>query len=183
MTHGVTGPGSNGPECPRFAVASLEQQGERTTTQMFQTLQCSHNGNLYRVELHGVADIADLVREHLLETVTSSDGALAFWFTPSTHRSHMQINKQATELLLATTRFTARQVPLLHGNIVITGVDANGDPTGLTPAQMRWLINSEPAGREKWVLGRRFSRARRAQRREFRSTEATRMAAVMRPWR
>ena len=73
---------------------------------MFQTLHASHNGNLYRVQLHDRGDIADLVREHRLETATSGDGHIVFWFTPSTHSSHMQVNKQATELLLATTRFT-----------------------------------------------------------------------------
>ena len=50
---------------------------------MFQTLYASHNGNLYRVQLHDRDDIADLVRERRLETATSGDGHIVFWFTPS----------------------------------------------------------------------------------------------------
>ena len=150
---------------------------------MFQTLHASHNGNLYRVQLHDRGDIADLVREHRLETATSGDGHIVFRFTPSTHSSHMQVNKQATELLLATTRFTARQVPLLRGNIVITGTDDAGDPAGLTDAQMKFLINADPTSRDEWILDWRFTRDARAQRRATRHTDTTGMAAIIRAWR
>ena len=95
---------------------------------MLEAIHASHNGNLYRVQLRDRDDIADLVREHRLETVGSRDNSVVFWFTPSTHCSHMQLNKQATELLLMSTAFTARQVPLLRGNIVITGNDDTVTP-------------------------------------------------------
>jgi hypothetical protein len=72
---------------------------------------------------------------------------------------------------------------LLRGNIMITGNDGSGDLAGLTDAQMSRLINSEPTGREEWILGWRLSHDIRAKRREFRSTEATRIAAIVRPWR
>lgn len=150
---------------------------------MFQTLHASHNGNLYRVQLHDRDDIADLVREHRLETASSRDNTIVFWFTPATHSSHMQLNKQATELLLMTTAFTARQVPLMRGNIVITGNDGQGNPTELTADQMNRLINAEPTGGQEWLLSWRFRRDERAQRRARRSTEGTRMAAIKRAWR
>jgi hypothetical protein len=153
------------------------------TLQMFQTLHASHNGNLYWVQLHDRDDIADLVREHRLETAGSRDNTFVFWFTPATHSSHMQLNKQATELLLMTTAFAVRQVPLMRGNIVITGNDGQGDPAELTADQMNRLINAEPTGGQEWLLSWRFRRDERAQRRARRSTEGTRMAAVMRAWR
>lgn len=150
---------------------------------MLEAIHASHNGNLYRVHLRDRDDIADLVREHRLETVSSRDNSIVFWFTPSTHCSHMQLNKQATELLLMSTAFTARQVPLLRGNIVITGNDGHGNPAELTPAQMNRLIDTEPTGRQEWILSWRFTRDERARRRASRSTEATRMAAIVRSWR
>lgn len=147
---------------------------------MFQAVHASHNGLLYRVELQGTGDIADLVREHRLETVTTRAGGV-FWFTPATHSSHMQLNRPATELLLATTTFTARQVPLLRGNIVITGIDTHGDPAGLTDRQLHYLANVEPNRRQLWALSRRYTRDYRAQRRAARATQAAHMAAITRP--
>jgi hypothetical protein len=148
---------------------------------MFQAIHASHNGHLYRVELQGTGDIADLVREHRLETVTTRAGDV-FWFTPATHSCHMQINRQATQLLLATTTFTARQVPLLRGNVVITGIDTHGDPAGLADPQLHYLAAVEPSGGELWVLSRRYTRDHRARRRAARATQDTHMDAITRPW-
>lgn len=148
---------------------------------MFQAIHASHNGCLYKVELQGSGDIADLVREHRLETVTTRAGDV-FWFTPATHSSHTQLNRRATELLLATTGFTAQQVPLLRGNVVITGIDTHGDPAGLSDPQLRRLANVEPNARELWVLSRRYIRDHRAQRRAARATQVTHMDAITRPW-
>lgn len=86
-------------------------------------------------------------------------------------------------MLLATTRFTARQVPLLRGNIVITGTDDAGDPAGLTDTQVKFLINADPTSRDEWILDWRFTRDARAQRRAARHTDETRMAAIIRAWR
>lgn len=148
---------------------------------MFQAIHASHNGRLYRVELQGTGDVADLVREHRLETVTTRAGDV-FWFTPATHSSHTQVNRRATELLLATTTFTARQVPLLRGNVVITGIDTHGDPTGLADPQLHYLASVEPDARELWVLSRRYTRDHRTQRRATRATQAARMDSITRPW-
>lgn len=148
---------------------------------MFQAIHASHNGHLYRVELHDTGDIADLVREHRLETVTTRAGDV-FWFTPATHSGHTRLNRRATELLLATTGFTAWQIPLLRGNVVITGIDTHGDPAGLADPQLRYLANVEPNGRALWVLSRRYTRDHRARRRAARATQAAHMDAITRPW-
>jgi hypothetical protein len=46
---------------------------------------------------------------------------------------------------------------------------------------MDFLINIEPTTGQEWALGRRFAQDRRARRRAFKATEATQMAATMRP--
>jgi hypothetical protein len=129
---------------------------------MIQTLHASHNEDLYKITLCGIADIADLVRDNRLRVLTSTDSTIDFWFP--THNARVRVNRHATELLLATTRFTAHDVPLLRGDIVMTGHDSAGNPASLTDINMRRLINSEPSWREERILGRRVSRDRRAQR-------------------
>lgn len=148
---------------------------------MIQAIHASHNGLLYRVELHDTADIADLVRERRLETTTTRAGD-TFWFTPATHSSHMQLNRKATELLLATTPFTAHQVPLLRGNVVITGIDSDGGPAGLTDTRLQHLADTEPTAHQRWTLNRRYTRDHRAQRRATRTHRDTTTNAIARPW-
>jgi hypothetical protein len=149
---------------------------------MFQTLHACENGNLYKVELDSLADIADLVQEDCLESLTSSDCTIDFWLTPSLHLNHRSVNRTATELLLATTRFDARTVPLLRGNVALASHDSDGNLAGLAEAQIRWLINSEPTRRDEWTLGRRFSDDERRQHRVAKSDSAQRNS-LRRPWR
>jgi hypothetical protein len=129
---------------------------------MIATLLASHNEELYKAELCGVPDIADLVRAERPKVLSSTDNTIDFWFS---HGPHLRVNRHATGLLLASTRFTAREVPLLRGAVVIAAHDSAGDPASLTDSQMSRLINSEPSWREDRVLRRRFSRDLRAQRR------------------
>ncbi|GAC1400068.1 MAG: hypothetical protein NVSMB60_13080 [Mycobacterium sp.] len=130
----------------------------------------------------GLADIAELVHEDRLESLTSTDCTVDFWLTWSLHLSHRQVNRTATELLLATTRFSARDVPLLRGNIVPASHDYDGSLAGLTDAQIRWLVDVEPSRRDEWTLARRFSDNERRQRREI--TLATEHRnSLLRPWR
>lgn len=150
---------------------------------MFNALHANHDGHLYCVHVQGRGDIADLVREHSLESATNRDGTLAFWFTPSRHPAHTLVNRLATELLLATTTFTAQQVPLLRGDIVITGNDAHGDPAGLTDELITHLINSAPSPRQEWTLSRRFARDERHRRRSLRMNTATRTDRILRSWK
>ncbi|WP_196771068.1 MULTISPECIES: hypothetical protein [Mycobacterium avium complex (MAC)] len=133
------------------------------------TLLASHNEELYKIEPRCVADIADLVRGDRLQVLTSTDGTLDFWFS---HHQWLRVNRQATGLLLATTRFTAHEVPLLRGDIVIAAHDSDGHPASLTDTQMNRLISSEQSWRERRILRRRFSRDLRAQRRTRAAAEA-----------
>ncbi len=48
---------------------------------MIQVLHASHNGELYKRRVLSVDDIADLIRETSLETLTNTAG-IDFWFTP-----------------------------------------------------------------------------------------------------
>jgi len=145
-------------------------------------LHACENGDLYKVELDSVADIADLVQEDCLESLTSTDCTIDFWLTPSLHAIHRSVNRTATELLLATTRFDARTVPLLRGSVVLASHDGDGNLAGLTETQIRWLVNSEPTRREEWTLGRRFSNDERAQYRTTKSDSAHRNS-LRRLWR
>ncbi|ORW08539.1 MULTISPECIES: hypothetical protein [Mycolicibacter] len=126
---------------------------------MFQSIHASHNQLLYLAWMHDINDIADDVRDDRLETITSSDRQIVFWFT--THRTVQIINRPAAEMLVAATAFTARDVPLLRGSVVITGRDHNGDPAGLSDEQLSWLPNLELRGRDTRILDRRLARARR----------------------
>jgi len=49
---------------------------------MFRVLRVlhSHNAELYKHRVQCVDDIADLVRESHVETLTSGDGSIDFWF-------------------------------------------------------------------------------------------------------
>lgn len=130
---------------------------------MILTLLASHNEQLYKAEVCGVADVADLVGDNRLQSLSSSDGTIDYWFSRPDPRVH--VNLRATQLLLATTRFTAHQVPLLHGPIVIASHDSDGKLASLTDEQFTRLINAEPSWRENFVLARRFNRDVRAARR------------------
>lgn len=78
------------------------------------------------------ADIAELIKDHALESLTSTDRQFDFWFTPSTQSCQHRPNRRATGLLLATTRFTAKTVPLLCGGVVVATHDADGNLDGLS---------------------------------------------------
>lgn len=142
------------------------------------TLHASHNGEFYRTLLRDLLDVAALVRESpsRLESATTAHGSLIMWFDP---RSHSLVNKHATALLLATTTFSARQVPLLHGNVVITGRDGHGHLDSLTEEQLQHLVNYEPGIMQARTLSRRFARDHRQRRATFNAASA----ATPPPWR
>lgn len=131
---------------------------------MFRVLHASHNGHLYKSHVRGVGDIADLVREWQLESLTSADGEIDFWFTPSTHQ---QINRNATEIFLRTSTFGAANVPLLRGIVVLATHSSDGELTGLTEDQMGRLIDARDSTtwRQDQVLSVRYARDRRHRRR------------------
>ena len=123
-------------------------------------LYFSPNGVVYETNAYSNADIAELVHHCGLESLSSADGQFDFWFTPSTRRCDRKINRSATEMLLATTRFTAKTVPLLRGGVVVATHDAAGDLDGLSWQQLDLLIQSSCTltRHDDRVLGRRIGR-------------------------
>lgn len=148
---------------------------------MLRVAHASHNGTLYVVDLRPPDGIVELVRDTNLETCTTAD-RIVFWFTRSTNRAFMFPNVMATELLLATTEFTARDVPILRGNIVITGRDGAGEPAALTTHQFDMLKNPLLSNRQKHTLQRRFARDLRQQRRQAIAENAAAVREAQRPW-
>jgi hypothetical protein len=124
-------------------------------------------GVVYETRAYTNADIAELVNHCGLESLSSADREFDFWFTPSTRRCDRKVNRIATEMLLATTRFTARTVPLLHGGVVVATHDSAGELDGLSWHQLDRLVQSNRTltRRDDLVLGRRIGRDKHRQRR------------------
>jgi hypothetical protein len=136
---------------------------------MSSVLYFNPDGVVYESHAHSNADIAGLVHDCGLENLTSADHQFDFWFTPSPPRCRRKVNCSATEMLLATTGFTAKTVPLLHGGVVVASHDSAGEPDGLSGQQLDLLIeNSCTLTRcDDRVLGRRITRDERRQQRNL----------------
>jgi hypothetical protein len=128
-------------------------------------LYFSPNDVVYETRAYSNADIAELVHNYGLESLTSADRQFDFWFTPSTRRCRGKVNRSATELLLATTEFTAKTVPLLRGAVVVATHDSYGDLDGLSWQQLDLLIQRSCTltRRDDRVLGRRLARDHKQQ--------------------
>ena len=126
-------------------------------------LYFSPNGVVYETRAYSNADIAELVHDCGLESLTSADRQFDFWFTPSTRRCRRKVNRSATEMLLATTRFTAKTVPLLRGGVVVATHDSAGELDGLSWQQLDLLIQNSCTltRRDDRVLSRRITRDER----------------------
>ncbi|GLE59032.1 hypothetical protein NJBCHELONAE_43430 [Mycobacteroides chelonae] len=83
------------------------------------------------VEVHAGV-VAQLLGTERAESATTTKG-LVFWFDPD---SADDINQMATLHLFAIAGLSVREVPLLHGPVLITGW-ADGVPTGLTREQRK----------------------------------------------
>ena len=140
-------------------------------------LYFSPSGAIYETRAYTKADIAQLVHDRGLQSLTSSDHQFDFWFAPSTQRCQQRANAAATEMLLATTNFSARSVPLLRGCVVVATHDADGDLDGLSWQQLDLLVHRSRAlsKRDERVLARRIARD---ERRRQRSIGAARTATV-----
>jgi hypothetical protein len=134
-------------------------------------LYINSRGVVYETRAYSSADIAELVNHQGLQCLTSTDRQFDFWFAPSTRKCQRRANRTATELLLATTQFTAKTVPLLRGCVVIATHDADGDLDGLSWQQLGLLVRNSRSltKRDMRVLGRRIARD---DRREKRSADA-----------
>jgi hypothetical protein len=130
-------------------------------------LYCSSTGIVYETRAYTKADIAQLIDDRGLQSLSSADRQFDFWFAPTTHNCQRGVNTVATELLLATTNFTARTVPLLRGCVVIATHDSDGDLDGLSWQQLDSLAakNRSLGNRVLRTLGRRIARDDRRQRR------------------
>jgi hypothetical protein len=128
-------------------------------------LYFSPNDVVYETRAYTNADIAELVHDYGLESLTSADRQFDFWFTPTTRRCRRKVNRSATELLLATTQFTAKTVPLLRGAVVVATHDSAGDLDGLSWQQLDLLIQRSCTltRRDDRILGRRIARDTRRQ--------------------
>ena len=109
----------------------------------------------------------------------STDRQFDFWFPSSMRWCQRRPNRRATGLLLATTRFTAKTVPLLRGGVVVATHDSDGDLDGLSWQQLDLLAQRSRSltERDDRVLSRRITRDARRQRR---NVEAARAATAPR---
>jgi len=134
----------------------------------------SLNEQLYTLNVQCLADIADRVGEPQIDALTSTDGQFDFWMTPLMRGVDQQPNRAATELLLAVSGFSAAEVPMLRGYVVVASHDDAGGLAGLTDEQISRLTEAfkRVSWRDEWVLDRRFSHARRALQRRWKAEEA-----------
>jgi hypothetical protein len=125
---------------------------------MNSVLYFSPKGVVYETGAYSKADIAELVHDCGLECLTSTDRQFDFWFTPSLRKCHRRANLSATEMLLATTGFRAKTVPLLRGGVVVATHDTDGELDGLSWRQLDLLAhrNATITKRDTRLLSRRF---------------------------
>jgi hypothetical protein len=133
-------------------------------------LYFSPSGVAYETRAYTTADIAELIDNYGLESLSSTDRQFDFWFTASTQKCRRRPNRAAIRLLLATTDFCAKTVPLLRGSVVVATHDSDGDLDGLSWAQQDLLVqrNRELTKRDERILARRISRDERRHRRDAR---------------
>ena len=126
-------------------------------------LYFSTTGTVHETSAYSRTDVEELIRGRGLYCLTSADRQFDFWFSPSLRGCQGRTNLPGTELLLATTNFTAKTVPLLHGGVVVATHDADGDLDGLSWQQLDFLIEkySSLTKRDENVLRRRRMRADR----------------------
>ena len=177
--------GNSGNSGEHGITAFQDDERDEWNIRMNTVLYFSPSGAAYETRAYSKADIAQLVDDRGLQCLTSADRKFDFWFTPSMHGCQRRANQIATELLLATTSFTAKTVPLLHGCVVVATHDADGDLDGLSWQQLDLLAQKcrSLTKREERVLNRRLARDDRRQRRtsETSPTEAPRVAEPRTP--
>jgi hypothetical protein len=96
---------------------------------------------------------------HSVDTLTGGAGVV-FWFGATD--PSVAVNRMATLNLFAAAGMSARAVPLLHGPVLITGVDPDGKPIGLSKAQLEFLGSGpEPNWWARIILQARAHRSER----------------------
>src|ERR1700712_2844909 len=126
----------------------------------------SSKGPVYETQAYTKVDIDKLVADQGLQCLTSPDGQFDFWCGPAPRRCQRRVNRSATEILLATTSFTPKNVPLLRGGVVVATHDADGDVDGLSWQQLDLLVlkSRSLTKRDDRALDRRIARDERRRR-------------------
>ncbi|MGV0837956.1 hypothetical protein [Mycolicibacterium thermoresistibile] len=130
-------------------------------------LYFSVNGAVYETRAYSKRDICQLVKDHGLDSLPSTDRQFDFWFSPAQGGCQRRVNRAATEFLLATTAFTAETVPLLRGAVVVATHDDDGDLEPLSWYQLDELSAQHRSltKHDQRVLTRRIRHAQRHRRR------------------
>ncbi len=115
-------------------------------------------GDVQEITVFAQGAINAILRDPCVDCLTSSDGAIDFWFrsaVPGRYRP----NRQATGLLLSVTTFSVRTVPLLYGSVIVSSKKSSEGRLlgGLTTQDRRRLRDPGRLGR-MW-LHRRFHHA------------------------
>lgn len=104
--------------------------------------------------------VADVTAMHW--DALSSGHGVSFWFTVVGNKRN-EVNRLATQLLLATSKWSAAEVPLLYGPVLVAGRTPTGEPTALSMAQFEVLNTwSTLSWRARRTLRRRIERERLA---------------------
>ncbi|AQT82277.1 hypothetical protein B1R94_28095 [Mycolicibacterium litorale] len=137
-------------------------------------LYFSTRGPIFETRAYTKADIDRLVQDRQLHCLTSTDRQFDFWFSPAARGCQARTNRRASELLLATTKFTAKTVPLLPGGVVVATHDEDGELDGLSWQQLDLLIrrNRSLTARDVRALDRRIQRHDRRLTRQTRTVAA-----------
>jgi len=92
----------------------------------------------------------------------SSGQGVSFWFTVTGNKRN-EVNRLATQLLLATSTWSADEVPLLYGPVLVAGRTPSGRPKTLSMAQFEILNTwSTLSWRARRTLRRRIEHERLA---------------------
>ncbi|GFG53575.1 hypothetical protein [Mycolicibacterium agri] len=146
-------------------------------------LYLTPSGAAYETRAYSTADLADLIHDHGLQCLTSSDQQFDYWFSPSPRGCQRRANRLATELLLATSKFSAKNVPVLRGSVVVATHDADGDLDGLSWLQQELLVAKRQSlsKRTRRALDRRIQREDARQQRAADDAARRRRGNTLRP--
>jgi hypothetical protein len=110
------------------------------------------------VDVYSTDAISALLNDAYVDSLSSHDGLIDFWFCTSPPTGY-RANLQATEYLFVNTSFTAADVPLLYGGVIVCSRTADGRLLGLETTDFGRLHS--PAWLSRRRIQRRFARARR----------------------
>lgn len=140
----------------------------------------SHNQELYVADVGAMGDIAELCRsDGRVEALTGDGGELLFWFSVVDQGRPGRVNRRATELLLAVSSFTGRTVPLLCGDVVVTGRGRAGEIAELSCERIGDLADMRLGWLDDVRLSRRLRRVRRRYVRECRVAQEQHVADLL----